>query len=67
MSPTPDQGAPSLLAMFVVGTLTVLGAIVGVGRIHDDWGDVGAIVVVLVLVSLLGVAIARQLGDDDDP
>jgi len=53
--------------MFVIGTLTVLGAVVAIGRIGDDWGDVGAIVVVLVLVSLLGLAIARQLNDEDDP
>ncbi|HEX5620312.1 MAG TPA: hypothetical protein VFX51_17965 [Solirubrobacteraceae bacterium] len=67
MSPTPDQGAPSLLAMFVLGTLTVLGAVVAVGRLRDDWADAGAIVLVLVLVALLGLAIARQLSDDDDP
>ena len=52
--------------MFAVGTLTVLGAVVAVGRLRDDWADAGAIVVVLVLVVLLGLAIARQLGDDDD-
>jgi hypothetical protein len=61
-----DQGAPSLLAMFAVGTLTVLGAVVAVGRLRDDWADAGAIIVVLVLVCLLGLAIVRQLGDDDD-
>ena len=67
MAPTPDQGAPSLLALFVLGTVTVIGAVVAIGRIGDDWGDVGAIVLVLVIVSLLGVAIARQLRDDGDP
>jgi hypothetical protein len=53
--------------MFAVGTLTVLGAIVAVGRLRDDWADAGAIVVVLLLLALLGFAIARQLGDDEDP
>jgi hypothetical protein len=67
MSPTSDQGAPSLLVMFFIGTLTVLGAVVAIGRIGDGWGDVGAIAVVLALVLLLGVAIARQLSDEDDP
>jgi phosphate/sulfate permease len=67
MSPTPEQGAPSLLAMFVIGTLTVVGAVVAMARIGDDWGDAGAIVVVLVIVSLLGLVIARQLRDGDDP
>jgi phosphate/sulfate permease len=67
MSPTPDQGAPSLLVMFAIGTLTGLGAVVAIGRIGDDWGDVGAIVLVLVLIALLGLAIARQLRDEDDP
>jgi hypothetical protein len=53
--------------MFAVGTLTVLGAVVAVGRVRDDWADAGAIVVVLVLVAVLGLAIARQLRDEDDP
>jgi hypothetical protein len=67
MSPTPDQGAPSLLAMFVLGTLAVIGAVVMIGRIGDDWGDVGAIVLVLAIVTVLGLVIARQLRDEDDP
>jgi hypothetical protein len=67
MSPTPDQGAPNLLAMFVIGTLTVVGGVVAMGRIGDDWGDAGAIVLVLAVVALLGLAIARLLGDEDDP
>ena len=67
MSPTPDQGAPSLLAMFVIGTLTVVGAVVAIGRIGDDWGDAGAIVLELSIVALLWRAIARQLNDEDDP
>ena len=66
MQPTPEQGAPSLLAMFAVGTITVVGAVVGVGRVHDDWADVGAILLVLVILALLGLAIARQLQDDSD-
>jgi hypothetical protein len=66
VSPTPEQGAPSLLALFVIGTLTVLGVVVALGRAHDDWADAGAIVLVLAIVCLLGLAIARQLRDDDD-
>jgi hypothetical protein len=53
--------------MFVVGTLTVLGAVVALGHSHDDWADAGAIALVVAIVALLAVAIARQLGDDDDP
>jgi hypothetical protein len=66
MRSASDDGAPTLLAMFVLGTLTVLGAVVAVGRIRDGWADAGAIVIVLVLTVALGLAIARQLDDEDD-
>jgi hypothetical protein len=67
MRHTPDEGAPALLAMFVAGTLTVVGAVVALGRIDDDWADVGAVALVVAVLALLMVAIARELGDDDDP
>lgn len=67
MPHTPDEGAPGLLAMFVVGSLTVVGAVVAVGRIDDAWVDVGAIALVIGILALLMIAIARQLGDEDDP
>ena len=61
-----DDGAPTLLAMFVLGTLAVIGAVVGLARLHDDWADAGAILLVLAIALLLGVAILRQIGGDDD-
>ena len=66
MPPTPDQGAPSLLVMFVLGTLSIVGAVVAIGSIGDAWGDAGAFVLVLAVVALLGTVIARQLRDEDD-
>ena len=53
--------------MFVLGTLTVIGAVLAIGRIGDDWGDAGAIVLVIAIATLLGLAIARLLRDDGDP
>jgi hypothetical protein len=67
MPHTPDEGAPGLLAMFVAGSLTVVGAVVAIGRINDDWVDVGAIALVIGILALLMLAIARLLGDEDDP
>ena len=67
MSQIPDEGAPTLLAMFVAGTLTVLGAIVALAHFHDDWADAGALVLMLVVLCLLMVAIFRELRDDEDP
>jgi hypothetical protein len=49
--------------MFVVGTLTVIGAVVAIGRIDGDWADVGAVALILAILALLMVTIARQLGD----
>ena len=62
-----DEGAPGLLAMFVAGSLTVVGAVVAIDRINDAWVDVGAIALVIGILVLLMIAIARQLGDEDDP
>ena len=67
MRQTPDEGAPSLLAMFVAGTLVVLGAVVALGHSRDDWADVGAAVLVVAVLALLMFAIFRQLRDDEDP
>jgi hypothetical protein len=53
--------------MFVAGSLTVVGAVVAIGRIDDAWADVGAITLVIGILALLMIAIARQLGDEDDP
>jgi hypothetical protein len=61
-----DTGAPNLLAMFAIGTLTVVGAVVAVATSHDDWADAGAIALVLAIVAVLGFAIARLLRDEDD-
>ena len=66
MRPRSDDGAPTLLAMFVLGTLAVVGAVVGLARLRDDWADAGAIALVLMIAALLGVAILRQIGGDDD-
>ena len=66
MRERPDDGAPALLAMFVAGTLTVIGAVVAIGRIDSDWADVGAIALVLAVLAMLIAVIAAALGDDDD-
>ena len=61
-----DDGAPALLAMFVLGTLAGVGAVVALARLRDDWADAGAIVLVVAIGALLGIAILRQLDGDDD-
>jgi hypothetical protein len=65
MPSNSDQGAPALLVMFVLGTLAVVGAVVGVARLRDDWADAGAIALLVAITALLGVAIARQLRGDE--
>jgi hypothetical protein len=60
-----DDGAPALLAMFVLGTLAVVGVVVALARLQDDWADAGAILLVVAIAALLGIAILRQLDDDD--
>jgi hypothetical protein len=67
MPHTRDEGAPGLLAMFVAGSLTVVGAVVAIDRVNDAWVDAGAIALVIGILALLMIAIARQLGDEDDP
>jgi hypothetical protein len=67
MDHSPDEGAPGLLAMFVVGSLTVVAAVVAMGEIDDGWADVGAIALVVGIVVLLMIAIKRQLDDDGAP
>jgi hypothetical protein len=66
MRQTRDEGAPGLLAMFVAGTLTVIGAVVAIGRIDSDWADLGAVALVLAVLAVLMITIAGQLGDDDN-
>jgi hypothetical protein len=67
MRQMPDEGAPTLLAMFVAGALTVLGAVIALGHFHDDWADAGALVLMLAVLGLLMLAIFRALRDDEDP
>jgi hypothetical protein len=67
MRQAPDEGAPGLLAIFVVGSLTVVGAVVALGRLASDWADAGAVAILIGVLGLLIVAIMRQLGDEDDP
>jgi uncharacterized membrane protein YfcA len=52
--------------MFVLGTLAGVGAVVALARLRDDWADAGAIVLVVAIGALLGIAILRQLDGDDD-
>jgi hypothetical protein len=66
MTSKTDPGAPTLLAMFAFGTVAVVGVVVAVARSHTDLADAGAIVLVIAVAALIGVAILRQLGDDED-
>jgi hypothetical protein len=60
-----DAAAPGLLLTFLAATLTMVGAVVVIGRTDSDWADAGAVVLMLVIVALLMAAIRRQLRDDE--
>jgi hypothetical protein len=62
-SPSPDEGAPVLLLLFVAATLAMVAAVVVIGRTRSDWADVGAVAFLIVLAGLIGVTIARELRD----
>jgi hypothetical protein len=60
-----DSAAPRLLLGFCAGTLTMVGAVVAIGRTDSDWADVGAAALLLGMLALLMAAIWRQLRDDE--
>jgi hypothetical protein len=57
--------APALLPTFFAATVTMVAAIVAIGRIDSDWADLVAIALVLVAVGLLMAAIQRLLRDHE--
>jgi hypothetical protein len=61
----PSTGAPSLLIAFFAATVSMVCAVVVIGRTHSDWADIGAVALLVGLVAVMGAMIARQLRDGD--
>jgi hypothetical protein len=59
----PEDGAPALLLAFFLATVTMIGAVVAIGRTDSDWADAAAIALLLGLVALMGAMIRRVLRD----
>jgi hypothetical protein len=63
-SPSADRAAPVLLPAFAGLTVTVVAAVVLIGRTDSDWADAGAVLLLLgALGSVLG-ALMRLLHDE---
>lgn len=61
-----DESAPILLPGFLVAMLTVVGAVVVVGRTGSDLADIVAVALLLIAAGLIMVAIARHLSEPND-
>ena len=60
-SPTPEDGAPVLLLLFVAGTLAMVAAVVFIARVQSDWADAGAVAFLVAIAGAIGAVIAREL------
>jgi hypothetical protein len=62
----PARDGNALLPAFFVAVVAMVGAVVAMAEIDDDWADLAAIAFLVLVAVLLLVAIGRLMSGDDD-
>jgi hypothetical protein len=62
----PAHGGNTLLPAFFFAVLAMVGAVVAMAEIDNDWADLAAVAFLVVVAVLLLVAIGRLMGDEDE-